>query len=66
MHTKLWSENLKQGNYLEDLGIDEMTIRMYFKRNSMGSCLQDSSGSGQALANTVMNPWGSIKGEALD
>jgi len=44
MQTKLWSENLKGRDHLEDIGIDEKIILEWILGKWGGRCVLDSSG----------------------
>jgi hypothetical protein len=46
MHTKVWSENLKERDHSEDLGIDGKIISEHILGNKVGRCGMDASGSG--------------------
>jgi len=46
MHAKLRSEYPQGRDHSEDLGIDDKTIGMGLRRNMIGRCGLDSSGSG--------------------
>jgi len=46
MHTKFWSENLKERDHSKDLGEDGRIIKNVSQVKMMGSCGLDSCGSG--------------------